>query len=102
MATASPDLDLLTFEEVLTDVPPACESVHHGTGHHLAAKHDGPAAWVQIGICKHTTGYRCDKYVQIQLTEAARADEHKRWGCDLCRNSQPVYNYTFIPLSELR
>lgn len=71
--SAELDLDLTLIEDL--EFSPECESIHHGAeGDREAASHEGPAAWMQFGPCEHTTGFRCDKSVQVTLTRMANPD----------------------------
>lgn len=93
------DVDLRLFEEITADIPPCCESVFHGTDHPKARYHDGPAAWMQLGPCHHTSGYRCDQVVQYLMKRRNRnGDIH--WSCDLCNINNQAGR--FIPLNEYR
>lgn len=92
------DIDLELFSEVIADVVPPCESIHHGTGDQLAAFHEGPASWKQVGNCPHTTGFRCDKVVQHILARAHR-DPMYGWRCNVCdASAAPGF---FIPIADL-
>lgn len=92
--STSLDLDVEIFVMEGLDFEPTCESIHH---HDRPQRHHGPAAFLQVGPCVHTTGLRCRPVVDHLR---ATANPFTYWGCDLCGSSWELTEFQFIPLEK--
>lgn len=84
----------ITIEALGLDFQPECEHQYHGRGD---KRHEGPAAWMQRGICpscgENLDALVCDRWRQTVSTWART--NYMRATCPACLQSFPVNDVNF-------